>query len=188
MSQNMQTPDLVFVDTETTGLDPFATEVIEIAVVRVRQEWAGGQKPVFTVVDEWSSKIKPTHIETANPASLRINGYTPDMWVDALQAEEVFKTFAEKTAGAIMVAHNVAFDAEFIGRNFHKYKIENKMHYHRLDTVSMAYAQLQNIPEMPRYSLGELCKYFGITNERQHSALSDARACFEIFKKLIELS
>jgi ATP-dependent DNA helicase DinG len=86
-----------------------------------------------------------------------------------------------------MVAHNVAFDAGFVDTSLAKQGIVNTMHYHRLDTVSMAYAVLHDEPDVDRYSLAELCKHFGIVNENAHSALADARADFELFKRLMAM-
>ena len=42
------------------------------------------------------------------------------------------------------------------------------MHYHRLDTVSMAFAKLHSTPEVLRYSLAELSKHFGIESDDLH--------------------
>ena len=180
----MKDRDLVFVDTETTGLDARTHEIIEIGLIRVSQNWQG-ENPEFAVVSQWSVKIHPRNIATADPDPLRVNGYNVADWSEAVTIEEALKTFVEKTDGAIMVAHNVAFDAGFLDTNFSKYGIVNKMHYHRLDTVSMAYSVIRNTPPVVRYSLAELCKYFGIVNENPHSALADARADFEVFKKLM---
>lgn len=182
-----QTTDLVFVDIETTGLLPREHELLEIAVVRVSQDWSDGEMPRFTKIDEWSIKIKPEHIETADPVSMKINNYTAGEWVDAVSVKEALTQFIEKTDGAIMVAHNVAFDSEFLNHYLALHGLSARMHYHRLDTVSMAFAKLHNTPDASRYSLMELCKYFGITNDRPHSALADALADFELFKKLLGL-
>ncbi|MBP6884240.1 MAG: 3'-5' exonuclease [Candidatus Pacebacteria bacterium] len=183
----MKGTDLVFVDLETTGLDCKIHEIIEIALIRVTQDWSSGETPTFTVREEWSKKIFPENLKTADPASLRVNGYTVTGWKDAVRLEEALREFSEKTAGAIMVAHNVAFDAGFLDSAFSAFGIQNKMHYHRLDTVSMAYAKLHSTPLVTRFSLAELCKHFGIVNENAHSALADTKADFELFKKLMQL-
>ena len=183
----MKVHDLAFVDIEASGLNPREHEILEIAVVRVKQNWTEGEQPSFTLVDEWSTKIRPVHIATADPASLKVNGYTVTGWEHSISVCDALMEFAKRTEGAIMVAHNVAFDSGFIDAHLTEQGIENKMHYHKLDTVSMAYAKLHNTPDVNRYSLAELCKYFGIVNEHAHSALADARADFELFKKLIAL-
>ena len=69
----MKGTDLVFIDTETTGLDPSIHELIEIGFVRVKQDW-NGEKPTFEIIEEWDQKIRPEHIKTADPTSLKING------------------------------------------------------------------------------------------------------------------
>lgn len=181
----MKVADLVFIDTETTGLDPRKHELLELAIVRVKQDWSG-EKPIFTVTDEWSAKVRPENIQSADPASLRVNGYSASGWNHSIQLPEALAEFIKRTEGAIMVAHNVAFDAGFIDTYLAVHGMPNKMHYHRLDTVSMAYAKLHNT-DVTRYSLAELCKHFGIVNENSHTALADARACFELFKSLMEL-
>lgn len=183
----MKGTDLVFVDIETTGLNPRIHEIIEIGVVRVSQLWQEGEKPVFSETSRWSVKIRPENIAVADPASLKINGYNHDGWKEAISLAEALNIFSQKTEGAIMVAHNVAFDAGFLDEYMGRLSIANKMHYHRLDTVSMAYAKLHSTPDVNRYSLGELCKYFHINNENAHSALGDAVADFELFKKLMAL-
>ncbi len=184
---SMKGRDLAFIDIETTGLDPRKHEIIEIAVLRVSQEWTPENKPVFIEKSLWTTRIKPTHLETADTVSLKISGYTATLWKEAISIQEALIEFAKKTEGAIMVAHNVAFDAGFLDTHLALHEIQNLMHYHRLDTVSMAYAKLHNDPLVARYSLNELCKYFGIVNENPHTAPADVRADFELFKKLILL-
>ena len=71
----MRTTDLAFVDIETTGLDYRVNEIIEIAVVRVRQAWSKDQKPVFEKILEWSAKIKPQHLDIS-----RVNGQKIFRW------------------------------------------------------------------------------------------------------------
>jgi len=183
----MKSTNLVFVDTETTGLDPRRHELIELAYIRVNQSWIPGEKPVFEELYEWSVKVRPEHIVTADPVSLKVAGYSPDEWRTADDVLTALQEFSDGTQGAIMVAHNVAADAAFIDTALSTHGMQNKMHYHRLDTVSMAYAKLHGAPDVHRFSLAELCKYFGIINPDPHSALADARACFELFKKLMEL-
>ena len=183
---SMKTTDLVFVDIETTGMDSRVQEIIEIGLLRVSQSWQDGV-PTFVEQFAWNAKISPKHIETADPAALRINGYSADGWSGATELSEALALFSDKTAGAIMVAHNVAFDFEFLNANLARYAIPNRMHYHRLDTVSMAYQALRDAPETSRYSLVELCKHFGIEFLHPHSAMPDVYADFELFKKLVTI-
>jgi DNA polymerase III epsilon subunit-like protein len=184
----MRNHRLAFIDTESTGFDPDTHELIEIGVVLVDQNWESGT-PVFTVVEEFDIKIKPTHIETADPISLKINKYDPALWQEAKTLAEAMREFSEKTKDCIMVAHNLCGDAEFLARAFKETSVPNKMHYLRLDTISMAFAKLhhRDKDDIDKYSLRTLCEYFQIEHKNAHTALADAQALFELFKKLIAI-
>ncbi|MDP9249305.1 MAG: 3'-5' exonuclease [bacterium] len=168
-----------FIDTETTGLNSAKHEIIEIGCVLTT--------PELEIIEEFEIKIKPEHIEDADPVSLKVNHYDAEKWQDALTLPEAIKIFAEKVKGAIMVGHNVAFDAGFLDSAFHKTGLENTLHYHRLDTVSVAWAKLHREPDLEHFSLRELGFRFGIENMDAHRALPDARATYELYKKLMEL-
>lgn len=175
----MRKNNLVFIDIETTGLNVSKHEIIEIGCVLVT--------PKLEVIEEFELKIKPERIEDADPTSLKINHYKEEQWQDALSLEEAMKILSEKTKGFIMVGQNVAFDSMFLEFNFSKLGIVNEMHYHKLDTISIAWAKLHREPDLNHFSLREMCVRFGIKNEHSHTALSDARATYELYKKLMNL-
>lgn len=173
---------LAFIDIETTGLDYEKGEIIELGVVIA--ELRDG---ALMVTDEIDLKIAPKHIETADAQALRINGYNEAEWIFAVSIEEALKLFVERTAGAVFVAHNITFDYGFIEANLRRYGIEHKMHYHKLDTLALAFGVLQNNDDMGKLSLRALCEKYGIENKKAHSAFADAYATYEVFKKLLNL-
>jgi DNA polymerase III alpha subunit (gram-positive type) len=175
----MNHKNLAFIDIETTGLDPEVQEIIEIGGVIANSD--------FKVIDEFEIKVKPENLAAAEPEALRINRFDPAQWLFALSLPEAMKIFSEKTKDCIMVAHNVTFDYSFLQKAFSKTGVPNLMHYHRLDTISMAYAKLGKNGDAQKYSLGFLCNMFGIDYKNAHTALPDARADFELFKKLMNL-
>lgn len=184
----MKNHNLAFTDTETTGLDVEQHEIIEIACILARQipNLERGNK--LEVIDEFELKIKPEHIETADPESLEINGYKEEDWKDAMTLQEAMEIYGEKTKDSDLVAHNVTSDWNFLDRAFHKTGVQNKMHYHRIDTLSIAFAKLYDNPDVQKFSLKALCEYLGIKNEKEHSALSDTRAMFEMYKKVMNIN
>ncbi|PCI20666.1 hypothetical protein COB64_01720 [Candidatus Wolfebacteria bacterium] len=183
----MKRHNLAFLDIETTGLDPEKHEIIEIGVVVVRQALNPDGSPSLEVIDELEYKVKPERIQDADPRALRVNGYNPSDWVFAYTLEEAMKALSEKTKDAIFVAHNVTFDYSFIERAFRTTGVENKMHYHKMDTISIAFALLHKKDDIERFSLQKLTQYFGVENKKSHTALSDARATYEVYKKLMSL-
>ena len=87
----------------------------------------------------------------------------------------------------MMVAQNVTFDWSFLHRTFAETKIENKMYFPKIDLISLAFGKLYNDPRVERYNLRELARFFEVPNEKAHSAMSDTKTAFEIYKKLITL-
>ncbi len=178
-SPNMREHNLAFTDIETTGFEVLRHEIIEIGCVIAT--------PELEVTGEFEFKIKPERLEEADPAALKINHYNEADWADALTLKDAIEVFSEKMKDCVMVGQNVSFDSGFLECAFAKLGIKNSMHYHKLDTMSMAWALLRERSGLNRFSLRELCQHFGIKNERAHSALSDARATFEVYKKMMEL-
>ena len=176
------TQPLAFIDVETTGFDSDTAEIIELGVVIAKLK--DGE---LIVTDQLDLKIHPEHIETAEAGALRVNGYNEADWLFAVTLEDAMKSFADKTDGAIFVAHNLTFDYSFIKEAFKKTGIENKMHYHKLDTITLAFAILHNQDDMNRFSLKALTEYYSIENKKAHSAFADAYATYELFKKLLNL-
>jgi len=171
--------NLAFIDIEATGLSLTKHEIVEIGCVLAT--------PDLEVLEEFELKIEPEHIETADPVSLKISHYNKEAWEGALPLSEAMKILSAKVKDCIMVGQNVAFDSGFLEYAFAKTGILNNMHYHKLDTISIAWAKLHREPDLEHFSLRELCKRFGIENEHAHTALSDARATYELYKKLMEL-
>lgn len=175
----MRKHNFAFIDLETTGLNVTKHEIIEVGCVITT--------PKLKLIEKFELKIKPEHIENADPISLKINHYNEADWVLGSTLEDVMKTLSKKVKDCIMVGQNVSFDSAFLEYAFSKTKFKNTMHYHKLDTISIAWAKLNKMPDIDHFSLREMCKYFGIQNEHPHSALSDAYATYELYKKLMNL-
>lgn len=181
----MKRRNFAFIDTETTGFDPIKNEIIEIGGLIVETIPQAGRGPALKVIDEFDYKIKPRRIETADPEALQINGYNEAEWLFAPDLKQVLESVVEKTAGANMVGQNVSFDWIFLQQALKEVGLESKMHYHRIDVMSMAFVKLYHDERAKHFNLSALCEYFGVTNERAHTALADAKATFEVFKKIL---
>lgn len=173
---------LAFVDIETTGIDREKSEIIELGVVVAKMK-----DGALVVTDQLDIKIQPKHIETADPQALRINGYNEADWLFASSLEEAMKVFVDKTKGAIFLAHNITFDYPFIEQALKDSGLAHDMHFHRIDTLSLAFGILHMSGDLGKLSLRMLCEQFGIENKKAHSAFADAYALYEVFKKLMKL-
>lgn len=181
----MKTHNLAFIDTETTGTDPEKHEIIELACIIVRQVERPGRGPSIEILEECEWKIKPKHIETAEEQALRVNGYNEVDWMFAVDREKAMEEFAKKTQSASFVSHNLVFDYNFVQKAFDETGVENRMHYAKLDTISMAFARLYDAPQADKFSLRALCELLKVENTNAHTALADTKALVQCYKKMM---
>jgi DNA polymerase-3 subunit epsilon len=173
MAHKIAEKKLIFLDTETTGLDPAEQEIIEICLM------AEDGEVLF------HSKIKPLHIETAHPKALEVNGYSDEAWADAPTFAEVAEEIYKHLKWCIMAGHNVSFDASFIKAEMKRANPEllKGLGYHLVDTVTLAYEQLADCG-LDRLSLGNVCKFIGVELVDAHTAKADTEACRQVYHKL----
>jgi len=166
---------LVWIDTETTGLNPSIHEVIEVGLVVVKGD-------SLQEIDRYYSKVSPDHIETADERALLINHYSWQAWADAPQKEVVVdaleKFFDEDR---VICGHNVEFDIAFVESMFKRCDREPPKYAGIIDTKRVA--KSLNV-KSASYRLGALCQKFGIDQGRAHCALDDVVANVELFRSL----
>lgn len=181
----MKTHNLAFIDTETTGTNADFHEIIELAVIIARQVPREGKGPALEIIEECEWKIKPLHIERAEEAALRVNGYNEVDWMFAVDRKKAMEEFAKKTESCTFVSHNLTFDYSFLEKAFAETGVESRMHYAKIDTISLAFARLYDAPQADKFSLRALCALLKIENVKAHTALSDTRALVSVYKKLM---
>src|SRR3989344_4177055 len=79
---------------------------------------------------------------------LKINQYNPEEWTSACTLRQTMEILSKKLKDFIMVGQNVAFDSGFLEHAFSKTGVVNTMHYHKLDTISIAWAKLHRSPDL----------------------------------------
>lgn len=181
----MKVHNLAFIDTETTGTDPNFHEIIELAVIIVKQTERPGKGPKIEIVEECEWKIKPQHLERAEEAALRVNGYNEVDWMFAVDRKNAMEEFAKKTQSCSFVSHNLVFDYAFVMKAFEETGVDSRMHYAKLDTISIAFARLYDAPLADKFSLRALCELLKVENTKAHTALADTKALVEVYKKLM---
>lgn len=175
----MRTQNFAFIDIEATGINVLRHEILEIGCVLTT--------PELKVIEEFELLVKPERIEDADPVSLKVTRYNKEEWKEAITLKNAMQILSEKTKDCIMVGQNVSFDVTFLEAAFTQTGVSNHMHYHKLDTLSIAWAKFHKNEDVNHFSLHELCQRFGIENKRPHTSLSDARATYELYKKLLTL-
>jgi len=172
--------NLAFVDVETTDLDPNKAAILEIAIIRV-------EKGVET--DRYHTLVKPTPQEMAraNPKSLAINGYDPQRWIGAPSIEQVAGRISSIMENCTLVGHNVSFDESIIKAVFLRHGINQKVPYHKIDTVTLVYEHLSPLG-LRRASLDSVRDFLGWDKSMAHTALKDTEDVMRLYKKLWRMS
>ena len=166
----------VFVDTETSGLDPILNEILEIAIIK--------STPMATHDEIMVVKIKPRRIHTAHPKALEVNGYNEAEWADAVDITVAAPAIMDFLRDSVFVAHNAKFDVGFVEAFLKEAGIKERIDYHTICTCSLAYAIL--VPRgLESLSLTPVCNFLGIPAEpTMHRALAGATACKAIYDKM----
>ena len=169
-AQSLDDTYVVF-DLETTGFSPNVNKIIEIGAVKV----VNG-----SVTEKFSTFVNPDV-----PIPFRIEeltGINDDMVMEAPMIEEILPEFLKFCDGAVMVAHNAAFDMSFIEENCRRLGIWRE--FTSVDTVALARVLL---PQLGRFKLDTVAKALHVSLENHHRAVDDAGCTAEIFVKFVKM-
>lgn len=162
---------LAFIDVETSGLDVQIHEILEIAIIH-----SDGR--------EYTTKVQPNHIESAEVEALGINGYNPDEWADAPTSKEVAPKVANLLADCILIGQNVRFDAKFVEKFHRRNGVDIRFDYHIIDTATLIFEHL--VPcGLESLSLNPACAFLGIETEEVHRAHGGAIRAKLLYEKLM---
>ena len=160
----------VVLDVETTGLNTHTDEIIEIGAVRIENG---------VEVAEFSELIDPGRSVPERVAE--ITGITSSMLRGKPKLMDVMPAFAEFCRGAVLVAHNAAFDIAFFRRAFRAAGLP--FEHPVLDTLALVRNQY---PNFKNHKLGNVCKQLGISLANAHRAVHDARATSLVLLKTLD--
>ncbi len=155
---------LIFLDFETSGLEPGKNHIIEIGALKIDSD---GFEHTFDTF------IKP-------PVSLsekitQITKITDEMLKDAPKIEEVIHDFYEFIGDATIIAHNAEFDTTWLILEFMKHNLELQN-----NSIVCTFRWAQSMNEA-RCSLSALTKKYKIGHLNAHRALADAAVTKELF-------
>ncbi len=176
---NYRDRNLCFIDLEFTGLDLSKHEILSIACVLVSPK-------TLKVLSEKEWKIKIKHPENIDPQARELIEFDKQDWSSAASLSEVLYELNEFTNYATLIGYNIAFDWSFLHRDFEKLQIKPKIDYHMLDIMSLAYLNFKEKGQPKNISLRAVAQRLAISVSDTHGALTDARATYEIYKKLSE--
>lgn len=170
--------NILFLDTETGGLSPSRTDIIEIGCVLTDPS---GRK----VIEEWTTLVIPTR--PVEPKAAAVNGYNMDKWAtEGVPLATAMVQVLRLAKDAVMCCHNAPFDKAFVEAALTSCRQSWTGRYHTLCTVSLAQPFLRR-GLVDNVKLETLARYFNVPHTDAHRALPDARTCREIYLKMQDI-
>ncbi len=189
----------IFLDIETTGLDPFKHSVVDIALKII-------ELPTQTLLATYQSLVKhPVDIwEKRDLISMQINGYT---WEHISQGQEIAKVSCEikelfnsveiQRGKAVFICQNPGFDRAFFSQIVDVYAQE-KMNwpYHWLDLASMYWTishlkrveKREPFPVSMNLSKNAIAKQYFLPPEQEpHHALNGVDHLIQCYQAVLNL-
>lgn len=165
VANSSQTPFAV-IDLETTG---FGNDhrIVEISIITLDFE-------TLDTLEEYDTLVNPER--DISDEVTKIHHLTASILEAAPTFNEIAPAVARRLNGAYLVAHNKGFDVPFLQRAFDK--INGALH----SGTPLCTMQLSR-----KRKLETACSDYDIELEQAHRALTDARACAGLLRKLVNL-
>ncbi len=161
--------DCCVIDIETTGLDYFCDEIIEISAINV----VDGH---FS--DTFSQLVRPD--EPISDFITQLTGITNDMLADKPSIKDVLPLFLDFVGDSLLVGYNVNFDINFLydaAKEHLNVEFDN-------DYVDVLRIARRIHPELPRRKLKDMVLYYNLDDIGSHRAEADSIQTYLVLSKL----
>jgi DNA polymerase-3 subunit epsilon len=162
----------VVVDLETTGHRPDDGGVTEIGAIRLEG---------LREVGRFQTLVHPGR---PIPSFVtKLTGISDAMVAGAPKLQDVIGGFASFAEGAVLVAHNAAFDARLLDHACRRW-LGRPLGLPALCTVKLAQRLM---PEQRRTSLEALSEHFGFAPGTRHRAMADAERTVDLLARFVPM-
>lgn len=187
----------MWIDTETTGIDPSDSAAFQVACVLVDNGQLICERCFF--LNPLSETIK--YHEGAGS----VHGYSeeqikafppeieqvPKITAFFAEARELWEKDGSKTEKMIIAGYNVGFDIGHIKALLERngYRLEDYF----INVIADVFLQVKKagvqkaLPYLPDRKLGTVAKHLGVSLENAHDALADIEATREVAKRLYQM-
>lgn len=189
-------PPLVFVDCETTGLDPGRHEVYEVALTKTTD--------LGEIRGDMSYWIEPMRMHVAEPGALQVGRFFERMPISDSDAVKRYKggrvepdrryeaalAIAMFTEGCHLVGARPEFDAGFLAAFLRENGAAPAWHHRLIDVESLAIGLIlrEDTTWGRPQSLSDICKALEIPRPDAHTARADCEQVRVAYFKLMEMA
>ena len=173
--------NLVFLDLETTGLNPLKNGIVEIGAIFVDSGRETG---------EFQSLTNPGAAVAYTPEAMQVHGLTMQQVNMAPGIGNVLRKFDGLCQdGALLAGWNVQFDVSFLRAAYTLYAIPWCFDYHVFDVWALfkqeqLKGRITANMKLSMANLHEMYQLPGAGKPQKHRALDDIRMTYELYKLL----
>jgi len=178
----------IFLDTETSGLDPYKHDITEIGAVYIRDDYSVDLKSTF------HKRLLLQNPDNADEEALEVGHYSESQWEKTgVHAEEGlldFNKYLQEVCPSekpTIVAQNAEFDKSMWYSNADRYQVTPFASNTWIDLISLwIIYKVKNGYTHLTDSQGVISKHLGIENPKAHAALADAATGAKCFEKMMK--
>lgn len=181
---------LVWIDSETTGLDSLQNDILTLSIII---EING------RIEDKLNLEMQPFNYQSITDEALKINGMSVEQIKKFPQPHEAHKKIVtlfekyvnryDKNDKLTPCGYNIGFDVDFLFKLFQKCGdpyCGSYLDYHKLDVASLVlFFKIRGLIDIEGYKLVDVCKALNI-ELNAHKAEDDIIATRKVFKQLMD--
>ncbi|WP_083449444.1 exonuclease domain-containing protein [Actinoplanes rectilineatus] len=170
--RELDTLEFVAVDFETTGLDSGRDRIVEVAACRFTADG--------TILDEYASRVDPVTASVASTAA--VHGLTDASVGGAPVFGDVWPGLSRLMSGAVVVAHNLAFEDGFLRQELRRAGVDLAGTIPGVCTMVASWSHF----DQPSYKQDAVFRTLtGTSPHDAHTALGDVRNLSVIVASLL---
>lgn len=175
--------ELVVFDTETTGLNMYEDDIIEIAAIKIKKGL-----PVCEPLDLYIKTYKniPSNLGDKENPMYKIY-QDKDINNELIDAKIAFDMFWEYVGNATLLGHNVNYDATILNYNLRRYNNDSIDNHSNKFIDSLKLIKLLS-PNLNSYKLESLLEMYNLKGKNSHQAIDDVKATISLVNLCREMS
>ena len=171
---------LFVIDLEMSGSNAQTHEVLDIGGVLAALSVGLPER------ESWGARVRPKHIGNGELGALKVVGYTPKGWKNAIELDAAMERMALVGRDAVLTGWGIGQDMAFIVESLKRLNRPWPFAPVAIDVQTIARAILNGTGDVDRFNLGHVADRLGIGRLGEHGALADAYATYDVLLKLLE--
>lgn len=173
--------EIVVFDTETTGLNVFQDDIIEIAAIRIK-----GGKVVGEPLDLYIETDKPILPMLGDKENPMYAIYHEKMSTgELLSPSDALRRFLAYVGTSPILGHNANYDYNILDNNLQRY-CKDTMHAHDIRCFDSLKLIRLLAPSLHSYKLESLLETFHLAGVNSHQAIDDVKATVSLVRLCAE--